>query len=344
MTTATPLPPYALQLRHLTKHFGAHAALQDFSLDIPRGSRMGIIGRSGAGKSTLVRILSGLEQPDSGEVLMSGQNLLTLPARERRAQLSRTGLVFQHFNLLAQRTALQNVALPLEFAGVPRAEREAKAREALAQVGLGDLGGRYPAQLSGGQKQRVGIARALVTNPELLLADEATSALDPETSASILALLTQIQQERDLTLIIVTHQMEVVRSSTTHVAVLDSGQLAESGETAQVLADPQHPTTRALLGAHQPAAALQSGETLEQVVLPALDAATLGRLAALGCRLIEAQPVNVGGHEGLLAWLALPAGVTREQVQGAAAAHPAARPAPLHLGDAGQLNLKEVSA
>lgn len=304
---AQPAGGPALELRGITKRFGDHTALDDFTLSVPRGSRAGIIGRSGAGKSTLVRLLSGLDTPDSGELRLGGENLLALSPAQRRARQARTGLVFQHFNLLAQRTAVQNVALPLEFAGVPKARREALAREGLAQVGLADLGGRYPAQLSGGQKQRVGIARALVTNPELLLADEATSALDPETSASILSLLTRIQQERDLTLIIVTHQMEVVRSSTTHVAVLDQGRLVESGETGQVLARPQHATTRALLGAHQPQVQLSADEALQQLTLPALDAAVLSRLAALGGRVVEAQPTVIGGRQQVLAWLAVPA-------------------------------------
>lgn len=312
MTTATPPALFsvssgaALELRGVTKRFGTHTALQDLTFSVPRGSRTGIIGRSGAGKSTLVRLLSGLDTPDSGELHLGGENLLTLTPAQRRARQARTGLVFQHFNLLAQRTAAQNVALPLEFTGVPRARRLALARESLAQVGLTDLADRYPAQLSGGQKQRVGIARALVTGPDLLLADEATSALDPETSAGILKLLTQLQQERDLTLIIVTHQMEVIRSSVTHVAVLDHGRLVESGETGQVLSDPQHATTRALLGAHLPQVQLAAGETLQQVTLPALDAAALGRLADLGGRVVEAQTSVTGGREQVLAWVAVP--------------------------------------
>ncbi|GHG06752.1 ABC transporter ATP-binding protein [Deinococcus piscis] len=326
MTIATPLTHVsspaaapasaALELRGITKRFGGHTALEDFTLHVPRGSRTGIIGRSGAGKSTLVRLLSGLDTPDSGELHLGGENLLTLSPAQRRQRQARTGLVFQHFNLLAQRTALQNVALPLEFAGVPKVKREAQARDTLAQVGLSGFEDRYPAQLSGGQKQRVGIARALVTGPELLLADEATSALDPETSASILSLLTRIQQERDLTLIIVTHQMEVVRSATTHVAVLDHGRLVESGETGRVLANPQHATTRALLGAHQPLAELAPGETLQQLTLPALDAATLGRLAALGGRVVEAQPTVIGGRQQVLVWLGVPQHLSADRLLG----------------------------
>ncbi|WP_322618825.1 ATP-binding cassette domain-containing protein [Deinococcus terrestris] len=193
---------------------------------------------------------------------------------------------------------------PLTFAvaGVPRAAREARARELLADVGLADLAGRYPAQLSGGQKQRVGIARALALEPDLLLADEATSALDPETSAGILALLTEVQRSRDLTLIVVTHQLEVVRAACTHVAVLDAGRLVESGETRKVLARPAHPVTRALLDAHRPQLPLSPGETLRRVTLPDLGSGTLERLAALGARLVQAEP----HPQGVDAWLVLP--------------------------------------
>ncbi|MFC6592441.1 methionine ABC transporter ATP-binding protein [Deinococcus lacus] len=295
----------ALELRGITKYFGGYPALSDLTLSVPRGSRTGIIGRSGAGKSTLVRLLSGLETPDSGELYRNGENLLALSPAQARARQRRTGLVFQHFNLLSQRTALHNVALPLELAGVSAKKREALAHEALTQVGLGELVGRYPAQLSGGQKQRVGIARALVTGPDLLLADEATSALDPETSASILELLIRLQRERDLTLVIVTHQMEVIRSVATHVAVLDQGHLAESGETKQLLAQPRHAVTRALLGA-APQVHLAAGQVLRQVTLPALDAAVLARLAALGGSVVEAHQ----GRGQTACWLAVPESVS----------------------------------
>lgn len=304
-------PPPALVFEGVSKSYPGQAvpALRDLRLQVPRGSRTGIIGRSGAGKSTLVRLISGLETPDSGRLLVQGQDLARLTPSERRQRQARTGLVFQHFNLLAQRTALGNVTLPLELAGVPRPTREARARELLAQVGLADFAHRFPAQLSGGQKQRVGIARALALEPDLLLADEATSALDPETSAGILALLTQLQRERDLTLVIVTHQMEVVRAACTHVAVLDAGRLVESGETREVLAQPAHPVTRALLEAHRPQADLHPGETLRRVTLPDLGGRTLTALAALGARVVQADT----HPQGVDAWLALPAGAPDPQ-------------------------------
>ena len=299
-----PAADLALELRHVRKTYPGQAvpALRDLTLGVPRGSRTGIIGRSGAGKSSLVRLISGLETPDAGELWVQGEQPHRLTQAERRARQARTGLVFQHFNLLAQRTALGNVTLPLELLGVPRAQRDARARELLAQVGLADLTGRYPAQLSGGQKQRVGIARALATDPDLLLADEATSALDPESSAGILELLTQIQRERDLTLVIVTHQMEVVRAVTTHVAVLDAGQLVESGETRALLSAPQHPVTRALLDAHRPEVALHAGEALQHVNLPDLNPRTLSALAGSGARIVQAQ----AHPQGVDAWLVTP--------------------------------------
>ncbi|MFC4426450.1 methionine ABC transporter ATP-binding protein [Deinococcus navajonensis] len=299
------IPP-ALHFEGVRKTYSGQGApaLRDITFSVPRGSRTGIIGRSGAGKSTLVRLISGLEQPDAGCVQVQGQDFRALTPAGRRERQSRTGLVFQHFNLLAQRTALGNVTLPLELRGVGRAQREERARELLAQVGLEALAGRYPAQLSGGQKQRVGIARALATEPDLLLADEATSALDPETSAGILNLLTELQRDRDLTLVIVTHQLEVVRAATTHVAVLDAGGLVEFGETREVLARPQHEVTRALLDAHRPAAPLASGETLRRVNLPELSPRVLTVLAGLGARVVQADAHPLGVD----AWLAVPEG------------------------------------
>lgn len=294
----------ALEFRQVSKTYPGQTlpALRDLSLSVPRGSRTGIIGRSGAGKSTLVRLMSGLEVPDTGELLVQGQNLAALGRGQRRERQARTGLVFQHFNLLAQRTVLGNVMLPLELQRLAAGQRKARALDLLEQVGLADLAGRYPAQLSGGQKQRVGIARALATAPDLLLADEATSALDPETSAGILELLIRLQRERDLTLVIVTHQMEVVRAATTQVAVLDGGRLVEFGDTRQILAYPQHQVTRALLDAHRPAVSLQPGEELRHVNLQTLDAPTLAALAQLGARIVQAE----AHPQGVDAWLVTP--------------------------------------
>lgn len=297
----------ALHFAGVTKTYPGQAApaLNNLNLSVARGSRTGIIGRSGAGKSTLVRLISGLKTPDQGQVLVRGQDVSRLSRAEQRQRQARTGLVFQHFNLLAQRTVLGNVTLPLELLGQPRAQRERRALEMLEQVGLADFARRYPAQLSGGQKQRVGIARALATDPDLLLADEATSALDPETSAGILELLTRLQRERDLTLVIVTHQMEVVRAATTHVAVLDGGVLVEQGETRRLLAQPQHAVTRALLDAHRPEVALRAGEVLRHVNLDDLGAATLAALGSLGARLVQAE----AHPQGVDAWLVVPEGV-----------------------------------
>lgn len=286
----------ALVFNHVTKLYSGASvpALRELNLSVPRGSRMGIIGRSGAGKSTLVRLMSGLEVPDAGEVLLHGQSLSRLTASERRERQSRIGLVFQHFNLLAQRTALGNVMLPLELAGVPLQQRRDRAQILLEQVGLSQWANRYPAQLSGGQKQRVGIARALATNPDLLLADEATSALDPETSASILELLIRLQQERDLTLVIVTHQLEVVRAATTHIAVLESGELIETGSTQQVLSAPQHPVTKALLEAHQPRSVLSSNEELRRIEATQLSSDLLQEIIRVGGRIVQVQPQPTG--------------------------------------------------
>lgn len=311
----------ALVFEHLGKTYPGQSqpALQDLNLSVPRGSRLGIIGRSGAGKSTLVRLLSGLERPDSGRLLIHGQDPNCLSSAERRERQARTGLVFQHFNLLAQRTVLGNVTLPLELRGVPRAQREKKALELLEKVGLSAFARRYPAQLSGGQKQRVGIARALITGPDLLLADEATSALDPETSASILSLLTEVQRAQDLTLVIVTHQMEVVRAVTTHVAVLNNGQLVESGLTAQVLSRPQHSVTRALLEAHRPAITPAAGQALRLVTVSDLGARTLEQLSRLKASVVQAEAHPLG----IDAWLLLPDTVSEAELSALSSAPPA---------------------
>ena len=224
------------------------AALDGVTLAVPRGAVFGVIGRSGAGKSTLLRLLNGLERPTSGRVAVDGVDLATLDAAGLRALRRRIGMIFQSFGLLANRTVAGNVALPLELAGVARAERGARVAELLARVGLADKADAYPARLSGGQRQRVGIARALATRPDVLLCDEATSALDPETTRSVLALLGDLNRELGLTIVLITHEMSVVRAVCSHVAVLDRGRLVDSGPLAEVL-DGDHSTTRALLGA-----------------------------------------------------------------------------------------------
>ena len=223
-------------------------ALDSIDLVVPRGSVTGIIGRSGAGKSTLIRLVNGLEKPSSGRVLVDGVDVAGLDEKNLRSVRRSIGMIFQHFNLLSSRTAFDNIALPLEIAGVDRQSIEKRVAPLLDLVGLSDKRDRYPSELSGGQKQRIGIARALATEPKLLLSDEATSALDPETTRSILALLKQINKELDLTVLLITHEMEVVKTIADHVAVIDGGRIVEQGPTFDVFTGHAHETTRALLG------------------------------------------------------------------------------------------------
>lgn len=223
-------------------------ALDNIDLIVPRGSVTGIIGRSGAGKSTLIRLVNGLEKPSSGRVLVDGVDVAGLDEKSLRSVRRSIGMIFQHFNLLSSRTAFDNIALPLEIAGVDKQSIEKRVTPLLDLVGLSDKRDRYPAELSGGQKQRIGIARALATEPKLLLSDEATSALDPETTRSILALLKQINKELGLTVLLITHEMEVVKTIADHVAVIDGGRIVEQGSTFDVFTGHTHETTRALLG------------------------------------------------------------------------------------------------
>ncbi|MEE7559647.1 methionine ABC transporter ATP-binding protein [Xanthomonas sp. Kuri4-2] len=219
------------------------AALQPLDLTIAAGEVFGIIGHSGAGKSTLIRLINRLEEPSGGRLLIGGEDVTALDRDGLRALRRRIGMIFQHFNLLSSRTVAANVAFPLELAGTPRAEIDARVAELLARVGLEAHAGKYPAQLSGGQKQRVGIARALATRPQILLCDEATSALDPQTTASVLQLLAQINRELGLTIVLITHEMDVIRRVCDRVAVLDAGHLVESGPVTEVFLHPRHPTT-----------------------------------------------------------------------------------------------------
>ncbi|WP_295846298.1 methionine ABC transporter ATP-binding protein [uncultured Xanthomonas sp.] len=219
-------------------------ALHPLDLRIEAGEVFGIIGHSGAGKSTLIRLINRLEEPSGGRLIIDGEDVTALDRAGLRTLRQRVGMIFQHFNLLSSRTVAGNVAFPLELAGTPRAEIDARVAELLERVGLAAHAGKYPAQLSGGQKQRVGIARALATRPRILLCDEATSALDPQTTASVLALLAQINRELGLTIVLITHEMEVIRRVCDRVAVLDAGHLVESGPVTEVFLHPQHPTTK----------------------------------------------------------------------------------------------------
>ncbi|MBN9028576.1 MAG: methionine ABC transporter ATP-binding protein [Rhizobiales bacterium 63-7] len=235
----------------ISKRFGddanAFVALDGIDMAVDRGAITGIIGRSGAGKSTLIRLVNGLEKASAGRVVVDGTEVGGLNDAGLRSLRREIGMIFQHFNLLSSRTAFDNIALPLEIAGFGAADIKAKVGPLLDLVGLGDKAERYPSELSGGQKQRVGIARALATSPKLLLSDEATSALDPETTQSILALLKQINADLGLTVLLITHEMEVVKTIATHVAVIDRGRIVEQGPTFGIFTAPQHETTRILL-------------------------------------------------------------------------------------------------
>ncbi len=239
-------------LTGVSRRFGDHPALDDISLSLHRGEILGLIGRSGAGKSTLIRCLNGLEKPDTGRVEIDGQDITPLSEQALQPVRRRIGMIFQHFNLLSSKTIADNVALPLKIAGQPEARRRARVMELLDLVGLADKAGAYPAQLSGGQKQRVGIARALAPDPLLLLSDEATSALDPETTHSILDLLRSVNRELGLTILMITHEIEVVRQIASRVVVLDQGRIVEEGPVARVLATPRSETTRSLVRSLSP--------------------------------------------------------------------------------------------
>lgn len=220
-------------------------ALQPTRLNIQAGQIFGLIGHSGAGKSTLLRLINRLEEPSGGRILVEGEDVTALDAEGLRRFRQRVGMIFQHFNLLSSKTVADNIAMPLRLAGgFSRAEVDARVSELLARVGLSDHARKYPAQLSGGQKQRVGIARALACRPSILLCDEATSALDPQTTASVLQLLAEINRELKLTIVLITHEMDVIRRVCDQVAVMDGGAIVEQGEVADVFLHPQHPTTR----------------------------------------------------------------------------------------------------
>ena len=240
-----------IKLDHVCKTFvgtdGQVEALKDVSLSVPDGDIYGIIGMSGAGKSTLVRTINLLERPTSGTVLVDGVDMTKLKPDELRKKRREITMIFQSFNLLMQKNCLKNVCFPLELAGLKPQQAKKRALELLDLVGLADKAGAFPAQLSGGQQQRVAIARALATDPKVLLCDEATSALDPGTTHSILELIREINERLGITVIIITHQMSVVESICRHVAILDQGSVAETGEVSEVFADPRSRAARSLV-------------------------------------------------------------------------------------------------
>ncbi|TFY97015.1 methionine ABC transporter ATP-binding protein [Ramlibacter humi] len=255
-----------VELQGIVQHYGGVQALRGIDLAIRPGEVYGVIGRSGAGKSSLVRTINLLNRPTAGRVLVDGQDLTALREPRLREARRSIGMVFQHFNLLSSRTVHGNVALPLELAGIAPLEVKRRVGELLDLVGLAPLRDRYPAQISGGQKQRVGIARALANRPRVLLSDEATSALDPETTRSILALLRQVNRDFGLTVVLITHQMQVIKQVADRVAVLDAGRVVEEGGVIQVFTHPREAVTRSLV---------------EDVVPQALPESVVARIRAL---------------------------------------------------------------
>ena len=233
-----------IKLSNIVKNYGDVHALKGFDLEIKRGEIYGIIGLSGAGKSTLVRCINMLERPTSGEVFVDGKDMTKLSESELRAARKNIGMIFQHFNLLSSATVYENIAFPLTLSNTPKTEIEKKVLPLLELVGLSDKAAQYPAQLSGGQKQRVGIARALASDPKILLCDEATSALDPQTTKSILALIKDINKKLDLTVVVITHEMQVIKEICDKVAVISEGVIAERGSVLDVFTNPQHAITK----------------------------------------------------------------------------------------------------
>ena len=240
-----------IELKHITKVFptadGELTALNDVNITIHDGDVYGIVGMSGAGKSTLVRCINLLERPTSGQVVIDGKDLCVMPAKELIQQRRSISMIFQQFNLLMQRTCLKNICFPMEIAGVKAADAQKKAKELLEIVGLPDKADAYPAQLSGGQKHRIAIARALASDPKILLCDEATSALDPKTTQDILKLVKDINQRLGITVVVITHEMAVVEEICTHVAILDHGVLQESGTVEDIFSNPQTEAGRRLV-------------------------------------------------------------------------------------------------
>lgn len=241
---------HIISLQNVTKEFdtknGKVVALKDINLDIDKGDSYGIIGLSGAGKSTLVRTINLLEEPTEGKVLFDGNLLTGLKNKDLNLHRRKISMIFQQFNLLMQRDAIGNICFPMEIAGIPKSEAVAKAKELLKVVDLEDRAHSYPSQLSGGQKQRVAIARALASDPEVILCDEATSALDPKTTRSILRLLRQINEERGITLVVITHEMGVIKQLCNKVAVIEGGEIVERGSVQDVFARPKTKAARKL--------------------------------------------------------------------------------------------------
>ena len=237
-----------IQLERISKSFvtasGTVHAVQDVNLQIGEGEIFGIIGFSGAGKSTLVRCINLLERPTEGRVIVDGEDLTAMDLKKLREVRKKIGMIFQHFNLMRSRTVFQNIAFPLKKSGLSKAEKEKKIESLLELVGLSDKKDAYPSQLSGGQKQRVAIARALANDPKVLLCDEATSALDPQTTQSILKLLKQVNETLGITIVLITHEMAVVKDICDRVAIMEQGRVVEEGDTVSVFSHPKEAMTK----------------------------------------------------------------------------------------------------
>ncbi len=271
-----------IEFKQVSKTFatasGQVAAVKNVDLTINAGEVYGIVGFSGAGKSTLVRMLNGLETPTSGEVIINGKRIDNLKGKELRDQRKKIGIIFQHFNLLWSRTVLENIEFPRELGGVAKEERRKKAKHLAELVGLGERINAYPSQLSGGQKQRVGIARALATDPDILISDEATSALDPQTTDEVLDLLDEINEKLNLTIVIITHEMHVIRRLADKVAVMENGQVIEEGPVSEVFTHPKEELTKRFVSAE-----VDTKQTtdVKQVVTNLLEKNPQGKLVEL---------------------------------------------------------------
>ena len=324
-----------IEIQHMTKRFatqsGTVVALRDISLSIRDGDIYGIIGMSGAGKSTLVRCINMLERPDEGRVLVNGREMNTLNAAELRAARREITMIFQQFNLLMQRTCLKNICFP-------KADAVKRARELLELVGLPDKADAYPAQLSGGQKQRIAIARALATNPKVLLCDEATSALDPNTTHSILQLIRRINRELGITVVIITHQMSVVEEVCNRVAILDEGTVVEEGEVQAIFSNPHSAAARRLVfpgggsrgellpGRRMVRVAFNGTQTTDKPLVAslAIECGALVSIVAADTRIVNGQtlgsmllalPESQADAEKAMAYIRSYPGITCEEVE-----------------------------
>lgn len=332
-----------IEIKHLTKRFqtqgGPVVALKDINLTIQDGDIYGIIGMSGAGKSTLVRCINMLEKPDEGSVTVNGLEMDKLSPKELRAARRDITMIFQQFNLLMQRSCLKNICLPMELSGVPKAEAVKRAKELLDLVGLPDKAQAYPAQLSGGQKQRIAIARALATNPKVLLCDEATSALDPNTTHSILQLIQKINRELGITVVIITHQMSVVEEVCRNVAILDNGVVVEEGAVSEIFSNPRSDAAKRLVfPAGTPQQELVEGCRVVRVAFNgthstdkpliaslAIECGALVSILAADTRMVNGQtlgsmllalPEDAESADKALAYIAAYPGISYEEVKG----------------------------